>query len=75
MVESIFSIGLRGMQTGLENAARDASRISQAFSPDSTEDPVGPAISLKADERQVQASANVIKIGQSMQDAILDIMV
>lgn len=65
---------LQGMLTGLENAARDASRVVNSFSDKATEDPITPLVDLKTDSTQVQASAKVIKVGDEMLGSILDIL-
>jgi len=73
-MDSIIGTGLAGVKRGTESAARNAERVVRAFSPDSTEDPVGPLVDLQADERQVQASAKVIQTGDKLLGAILDIV-
>lgn len=73
-MDSITKTGLQGMLTGLDNAARDASRVVNSFSDKSTEDPIAPLVDLKKDSFQVQASAKVIKVGDEMLGSILDIL-
>ena len=74
MVDNIVGIGLQGVKRGFENASRDAERVIKAFSTESDELPVGPLIDLKEDKRQIQASTEVIKVGDKMLGAILDIL-
>ena len=73
-MDSVLASGLRGVLAGVSGASRDAERVTRAFEPDSTEEPVGPLIDLKADQRQVQASAVVIKVGDQLLGSILDIL-
>jgi hypothetical protein len=73
-MDSIIQTGLRGIQVGTESAANNADRVTRAFSPESIEDPVEPLIDLKANERQVEASAKVVQVGNRMLGAILDIL-
>ncbi len=77
MVDSILRAGLSGMQTGMQNAARDAERISNSYNPTAPEestDPVEPMVSLKLDEHQVEASGKVIQVGKRLINAVLDIL-
>ncbi len=71
---SILNVGLLGMQRGLENAERNSTRVVNAFLPDSTEDAVEPLVALQLDKRQVEASAQVVKIGDEMLGTVLDIL-
>ena len=73
-MSSISAIGLRGMQQGLELAAKSADQVSRAFRPDSDEDPVSGIIGLKQAENQVKASATLVKADEEMSQAILDIL-
>lgn len=73
-MNSIMNIGLMGMQRGLENAERNSTRAVNAFLPDSTEDAVEPLVALQLDKRQVEASAQVVKIGDEMLGTVLDIL-
>jgi len=74
MVDSIMAAGLQGVQRGLEGAARHASELSQSFSADSARDPVEPIVGLKLDQLQVQASAKVIAVADSLSGSLLDIL-
>lgn len=49
-------------------------RVVNAFLPDSTEDAVEPLVALQLDKRQVEASAQVVKIGDEMLGTVLDIL-
>jgi hypothetical protein len=74
-MDSIVGIGLRGINVGLEQATESAARITRAFQPDSTEsDIVAPITDLQSAKRQVEASSKVVKIGDSLMGAILDII-
>ena len=71
---SIQAIGLQGMLQGLESAAQNAEKIPQAFQPESTADPLEPMLGLEQAKRQVEASAKVIKVGNELDKAVLDIL-
>ena len=74
-MDSIVGIGLRGIHVGLEQATESAARITRAFQPDSTEsDLITPITELQSAARQVEASSKVVKIGDSLMGAILDII-
>lgn len=74
MSNSIINTGLKGMQSGLESAAKHAEQVTRAFRPDSEEDQVEGLVGLKTDRVQVQASAKVVKTGDELNQAILDIL-
>ena len=74
MIDSVINTGLLGVQQGLERASQDARRVVDAFSPNSTEDPIGPIVDLAQDQRQVAASAKIIKVGDELVGSILDII-
>jgi hypothetical protein len=74
MSNSIISIGLQGVLSGLARAADSVSRILDATGRGSDADMVDGIISLKQDELQIKASKKVIKTGEEMQDDILDIL-
>jgi hypothetical protein len=61
------------MSNGIERTAKDASRVVNAFSENATEDPIQPIVDLQSGERQVQASAAVVKVGDRLLGAILDL--
>jgi hypothetical protein len=73
-MDSIFSIGLSGMQRGLESAERNSERVASAFLQEPTQDLVEPLVALQLDKRQVEASARVVKIGDEMLGTVLDII-
>lgn len=74
MVDSIAGTALKGIKAGLESAAQDAQRVSDAFRPDSTEDPVQPLVDLKLDQFQVKANTKVLEVDEEMNKSILDIL-
>lgn len=77
MVDSIVGNALKGIQQGMQSAAKNAEKISQAFNPQNPEessDALEPMIGLKLDEQQVKASAKVIETSKKMDDAVLDIL-
>ncbi len=73
-MDSIIGTGLRGVQVGLEAAASSADRVTRAFDSEGTEDPVSALLDLSAAQRQVEAGAAVIKVGDKMLGSILDIL-
>jgi hypothetical protein len=73
MTDSIQQIGLRGVQSGLKDAADHAQKLSSGFESDST-DTVGEIIGLKQAQNQVYASTKVIKVGNELDKAVLDII-
>ena len=77
MVDSIVGAGLRGMQQGMQDAARDAQRVTKAFSPENPEEStsaVEPIVDLQMDEKQVSASSKVIETGKRMIQSVLDLL-
>ena len=74
MVDSISRIALKGIQTGMEKAAKSAERLTSAAAPNGSGDIAGPIVDLKQAEVQVKASEKVAKTGQELDDAILDIL-
>ncbi|MBX7137217.1 MAG: hypothetical protein K1X83_04465 [Oligoflexia bacterium] len=76
MANSIIAAGLSGIKAGLAAAAEDADRASKAFLPgnENADEFVTAAIGLEQDQRQVQASAKVVKVGDNLNQAILDIL-
>ena len=74
MVDSIVGIGLKGVLSGLERAAKAASEASQALSPNGSGDLVTPLVELKQAELQTKASAQVIKTGDELTQSVLDIL-
>jgi flagellar basal body rod protein FlgC len=73
-MDPISSAGLAGMLYGFTKVEQSSARVVEAFSTSSAEDGVQALADLKAAERQVQASATVIKTAQEIQDATLDII-
>lgn len=73
MISSIFGSGLRGIQSGVSQAAESASEVSQAFSASGTGDPSAALIDLTQAETQVKSSASLIKTGDELLGAVLDI--
>ena len=69
---SVIASGLTGVQQVLANAARDAETVQRSFA--TGEDPTGAIVNLKRDEQQVKASAKIIKVGDELNGAVLDIL-
>lgn len=79
MVDSVLSAGLQGIQSGLSSARQAAEDIGQATkTATSTEndeqavDITEAAVNLKISERQVQASATVVKTADEILGTLLD---
>jgi hypothetical protein len=73
-MDAISSAGLAGMLYGSSKAEQSSVRIAEAFSPESTDDGVEAITELQAAERQVQASAAVVRTAKELQDTVLDII-
>ncbi len=80
MVDSVLSVGLQGLQNGLNSARQAAEDISRATTTatstenkDSAADITAAAVELKLSERQVQASATVIKTADEVLGTLLDV--
>lgn len=68
-----MNIGLRGMQDGFRRASDDAGRVVSAFQGNEADDAVRSLIDLQIDQRQVEASARVIQVGQELLGSMLNI--
>ena len=73
MSESIAKIGLSGMQAALGRIAHHAADLTTSFIRDDG-DAVTAIVGLKLDEHAYQASAQVVKVQQRLDDAVLDIL-
>ena len=71
MSSSISSIGLGGMREAERKISEIAQRIT-APSPDS--DFVADIVALKTEEHSFRASQAVVKVGQRLEDSVLDIL-
>jgi hypothetical protein len=69
----IQTTGLKAVQAGSELAARSATEVVQASF--SSGDMVTPIVHLHDAARQVEAGAAVIKVGNAMDRAVLDLFV
>ena len=74
MIDSIIQRGLSAIQQGLQEANSSSERLSKAFNTDSEEDPVSAIVDLQSAKRTVQAGAKVVKVGDEMLGAVLDII-
>lgn len=72
-MDPIYSTGLGGILDGYRRAADAAERAISAFTSEQPEDAVSAFIDLQAARRQVEASTKVIKVGNSLLGATLDI--
>ncbi len=72
MVDSVRQAGLNGIKSGFESLAKHAEGISGAFA--KGDEPSGDIVGAKLDEHQIKASAKLIKVSESLDKAILDIL-
>jgi len=79
MVDSVLSVGVQGLQNGLNSARQAAEDITRATTTatstendDSAVDITAAAVELKISERQVQASATVVKTADEVLGTLLD---
>ena len=72
-MNGIIASGLAGIINGMQAASTDSARVINSFSESAQEDPIIPLVNLKQDEFQVKASAQVVKVGSEMTQAVLDI--
>jgi hypothetical protein len=73
-VKSILLAGLDGIKTGLAQATQNATRVISAPTMYPAGGNLEAAIDLQADLRLVEASTQVVRVGQSMIGATLDII-
>ncbi len=81
-VGSVLSIGVSGIQSGLQNAqkaAEDIVKVGMKPEAGTEKDALGDltqaAVELKTSEIQVKASAEVVKTADKMMGAIIDTLV
>ena len=72
-MDQVLSIGLRGMQAGLQSAAENAQRVVRSFQDGQSDDAVSALIGLRLDQQQVEASARIIQTGRELIGSVLDI--
>jgi hypothetical protein len=72
-MDSILATGLLGMRNGFERAAESSARLTRSFEGD-IDDAVPAILDLQAAERQVETSAKIVKVGDSLLGSILDII-
>ena len=77
-MSSITETAARGIYQAMQSASNRAERISNSFdqsSPTANSDAVIiDIVGLKGDEQQVKANSKVLKVSQSMDQAVLDIV-
>lgn len=71
---SIESIGLAGYKQALESANKNVDKVLAGFSGGDFDQAVGGFVGLSQDRRAAQASLKVIKVGDNLQQSILDIL-
>jgi hypothetical protein len=72
-INSILSTGMQGIQTGIDRSDRAGARIA-GFGADLDSGNVAPPlIDLKVGELQVKAAAAVVKTGDQLLGALIDI--
>lgn len=71
---SALQSGIAGLQNGLDNMRRDAAEIARAGTTDATTptDITRSLVNLRADQRQVEASARVVKASDEILGTLLD---
>lgn len=79
MIDSVLATGVQGIQSGISSARQAAEDIAQATTtatstenPDVATDITEAAVELKISERQVQASATVVKTADEVLGTLLD---
>ncbi|MFA7555373.1 MAG: hypothetical protein WCY88_14075 [Spongiibacteraceae bacterium] len=75
MIDSVLSAGYQGIQSGLSATRTAAENINKAVAserPDTLNDLTKAAVELKVGERQVQASAEVVKTADEVLGTLLD---
>lgn len=73
-MDTISAIGLSAIQNGYDRAAANSQRAVQAFTPNSQEDAVRSFINLNQDALLVRAGVAIVKTGQDLAAATLDII-
>ncbi len=73
-MSAIIKAGLQGVLSGIASAAQHAEEVSQAFTPESDKEPTAALIGLSQDTLQVKASAKVIKVGEEIDKAVIDLL-
>jgi hypothetical protein len=73
-MESIIGVGLRGIRNGFEQVAKASERLTQAFRPDSSVDPVAEVVAQSQGSLQAQASTKVVKVADKLTQSTLDII-
>ena len=71
-IDSVLQSGLQAIYSGGEKAAKAATEIATSFA--SGGDAVGPIVDMKLAEREVKAGATLIRVGDELSGALLDIM-
>lgn len=71
---SIFQSALSGMKSAADKIFRSANDLSSSFSVDSTTSPEEAIVDLKMNLHAYKASASLVKVGEEVQDAALDIL-
>lgn len=74
-ISNVSLAGLAGIQKGLDNLNRDANGIAQSVTKGSqnTTDLAKSLVDLKVDQRQVEASAKVVKAVDDVLGSLIDI--
>lgn len=71
-----FGPALNGIHRGMQGLQQNAQQISSATTPTKTEDAAGdiekPMVEMISNERQVEASAKVVKTQDEMLGTLLD---
>lgn len=73
-MDIISSMGLSGMNRGIDMAAASAERVVETFSAPGTDDGAAALVELSMSALQVRASAAIVKTGQEVQNSILSVI-
>ena len=73
-MSSITSIGLSGYKDAIQRAYNASEEVNSAFTSGEPEGAVSGFINLASAKREAQASVKIIKVGDEMMGAILDII-
>ena len=72
-INSVLSLGLQGMQSGIGRANQAAGQIARSGTNLENGDLATSILDLKIGEIQVKASASVIKTGDQLLGSLIDI--
>lgn len=71
---SIFQSALAGMESAAVKIFGNATDLSSSFSLNSTTSPEEAIVDMKMNIHTYKASASLVKVGEELQDSVLDIL-